>query len=495
MKRALLCAALACTTMACATSQTPTLTPTPEATPPADASLKLASDPGSQTASGEDGEEVAAAPTRVGSESWLGAAAGSDYVLVGGQEQFVGVWVEIPEAARRAHVPTMLTLTIDTSGSMQGEKIVQARTAARALVQEMKRGDMVAIHTFSDRAERLIAPTVLTPESRQAILSTIAELSADGSTNMFEALELALDDTRRAPASHPVRRVVMISDGRATAGPTQTETLARVAERGMDQGVQVTAMGVGLDYDENTLNELAVRSSGRLFHLSDPQELAGIVKSELGLLQKTMATNAVVEIVPAPGVRLVSAQGVRSQWGGSGNLEVPLGTMFSGQRREILVAFRLDGHEVEGTKPIASARLHFRDPAEGGLDRVQEVVVRGQLTNDASLAQRHENPEVQAIIALHRASTVATAARADLSHGDFDEAEQRLAKAEADLRQRATKARTAEDKKRMMQAASSIAKNRSQVAAAAAAPAPARAAAARKSSLELNDAAMDMQGF
>ncbi|HHH29313.1 MAG TPA: VWA domain-containing protein, partial [Polyangiaceae bacterium] len=367
--------------------------------------------------------------------------------------------------------------------------------AAKTLVSQMKDGDLIAIQTFSDRAHELIPPTELEPRTRQAVLSTISELSADGATNMFEALELAVGRTERAPSTHPVRRVVLISDGRATAGLTDTETLARIAENGMTRGVQVTAMGVGLDYDENALNQLAMRSSGRLFHLSDPQELASIVGNELGLLQRTMATNAFVDVVPAPGVQLVSASGVRATWNSAGTVRVPLGTMFSGQRREFLIRFRTDTTVPEGIMPIASARLHFSDPAEGGLARVQEVVVRARRTTDADLVSRHGNPEVQAIIAMNEASTVATQARSQVASGDFDAADVQLARAEERLRKSAERAKSKRDKSRIMKAAKAIATNRRSVQRAKKAPPAARPAASRASALELNDAAMDMQGL
>lgn len=487
---------LACTTMACASSQNVRPQPASTASETTQTVAAPSTDEAGERPDHDNTATIAASPeSHVAGGSWLGAAGGSEYVLVGGQEQFIGVWVDVPKSKSRAHVPTAITLTIDTSGSMQGDKIVQARSAAKALVDRMKDGDLVAVQTFSDHAAELIPPTELDARSRQAISGTLNELSADGATNMFEALNLAVGRTQHTPSSHPVRRVVLISDGRATAGPTDTDTLARIAERGMSHGVQVTAMGVGLDYDENALNALAVRSSGRLFHLSDPQELAGIIRSELSLLQRTAATNAFVEVVPAPGVQLVSAGGQQASWSSNGSLRVPLGTMFEGQRRELLVRFRATTHQVEGQMPIASARLHFSDPTEGGLSRVQEIVVRANLTTDQTLVSRHEIPEAQAIIAMHEASSLASQARQQLASGDFDHADVQLAQAEDELRKRAEQTRSEKDKRRMMQAAQSLADNRKAVRAAKKASPRARPAAARASSLELNDAAMQMQGY
>ena len=201
---------------------------------------------------------------------------------------------------------------------------------------------------------------------------------------MFDGLGLAERRALASPPSHPVRRVVMISDGMANIGPSSPEVLGAVAARGSDGGVQVSAIGVGLDYDERTLNALAVRSSGRLYHLDEPREMTAILDREIGLLQATAATGAYVEIVPAPGVTLQGADGVRFDWQGGGAARVPLGTMFGGQHREMVLRVRVDaGSEAgEGGRALASVRLHFHDPADGGVERVQEVVARFQVTSD-----------------------------------------------------------------------------------------------------------------
>src|SRR4029453_16176457 len=106
----------------------------------------------------------------------------------------------------------------------------------------------VSIETFSNMADEIVMPTVLDSHSRAMVLGRINEIQASGATNLFEGLSLAVSRSMAAPATHPVRRVVLISDGRATAGQTSTDVIATLAERGSAMGVQVTAFGVGLDY-------------------------------------------------------------------------------------------------------------------------------------------------------------------------------------------------------------------------------------------------------
>ncbi|MFP6685730.1 MAG: hypothetical protein VB934_13500, partial [Polyangiaceae bacterium] len=250
-----------------------------------------------------------------------------------------------------------------------------------------------------------------------------------------------------------------------------------------------------LDYDEHTLNLLAMRSHGRLYHLADARELQGTLSSEIDLLQSTMATRAGVVLVPAPGVRLLGVQNADFSWTAGNSIRVPLGVLFAGQSRELLVRFRVTDRNALGDRAIASARLHYRDPADGLVARIQETVVRAKVTNDPTLVARHTNTRTQGIVAMHDASKMAQQARDDLEKGRFDEAEASLAQVERRLANAAKKAKSKPQRDRLAAMSSRIGRSRRSVQAAAKAPPAARPAAQRAGSLELNDAGMDALGF
>lgn len=424
---------------------------------------------------------------------WVSAATASDFVLAGASEEAFGVFVDVPQGASPGHVPTALTLTIDTSGSMLGEKMDHAREAARRLVQELDDGDVLSIVTFDSAARLRVAPTVVDARSRRTALGVIDELRADGGTAMFEGLKVAESQLWGAPDTHLVRRMVVISDGIATEGPTSPDELARVAEVGLQRGIQVTAIGVGLDYDEQTLDALAVRTSGRLYHVEHSEQLATIVAKEVGLLESTVAAGVEVELVAAPGVRLLGTDSAQARWTETG-LVVPIGTVFEGQQRELLVRAMIDDAK-EGTKVLASVRLHFRDPAEDGLARVQEAVLRATVTSDPSLVAAHKNSRTQTLLAMREAAMVAQLASTSANEGKLEEAELQLAQAEQKLQVQAAAAATREERDRVTRSAERISQTRSSLSKAKKAPAAARASAGRKAALDLNDEAMDAFGY
>ena len=451
--------------------------------------------PGSDEAAvaSDHGPETAA----TGPETWLGAAAEGDLLLTGTVETSLGVWVDVPDQAqshRRAPRPPLdVALVIDTSGSMAGAKIDNARQAASTLVSSLKDGDIVALDTFSDAARTVIPPTRLDRESRRAMLQAIRGLGPSGSTNMFDALNLAERQMAAAPPSHALRRVVVISDGIANVGPSSPETLGAIAERGTRLRAQVTSLGVGNDYDERTLNALAVRSSGRLYHLTEPREMATILKGELDLLDATVASDAVLEVVPAPGVQLVGADGVRTEWAGGNTLRIPLGALHSGQHREALVRVRLtDPGMFEGNDhALASVRLRFRDARDGDLERVQETVARTQLTTDAAAVAQHVSSRTKAIALIQDAARLEMAAAQRINEGAFTDADKELARAEQTLASQAAAVTAPAEKKRIAVAQSQVAAAR---AAAQAMPSKPKASQ-RTDALEMNASGMKSLGY
>jgi Ca-activated chloride channel family protein len=424
--------------------------------------------------------------------AWIGAATESDLVLASGGDQYVGVWVDAPAAAPRVRAPVDVALVIDTSGSMRGDKIESARAAATALVSSLADGDIVSIDTFSERAMILVPPTLLDARSRSRILGTISEITPQGPTNMCDGLSFGEMHVAQAPADHPVRRVVVISDGIANVGPSSPTELGALAASGLRHRAQVTSLGVGNDYDENTLNALSVRTNGRLFHLSDPKEMAAILASEVKLLGATVASDAFVEIVPAPGVQIVGAELVPVEPMGGGAVRIPLGALYGGQHRELLVRARFGAMRVaDGPRAIASVRLHYHDPNDGDLDRLQETVLRATPTDDPNAMALHPNAKTQSIVAMQTSAKMQMQAAQQVNSGDFRAADAQLAQAEEQLKKGAAVTKDENEKKRLQVAAGQVARARAATQGAAAAPAPAK----RDQALQLNGAGMKDLGY
>lgn len=424
-----------------------------------------------------------------GGQSWIGGAPMRTRVVVGEDgETYVGVWIDAPENVPTVNerAPMALSLVIDTSGSMSGEKIAHARMAAASLIESLSPGDLVSIYGFSNDVVEIAPPTVVGPHSRSGLISRVGQLYAGGGTNLYGGINAGVSRMAQVSMEHPVRRVVVISDGHANIGPSDPVSLGNLAARGTEWSTQISAIGVGLGYDEHILGTLAVRSAGRLYHLQHSAQMASILEQELKLLAHTVATDAYIELVPAPTVRILESATPGAEIRG-GRVRIKLGSVHAGQEREVLLRAQLDTSQP-GSHPVGTARLVFKKPGGKGGPVVQERRLRYEVTKDRAAARRSEAPRVAAMVATHQAAQAQLRAARHLNQGDGRAAAEELQRAQKRLKSAARRAPAPVRRRLMKQAhgAESAARRARSVRSAA---------EGRAGALEVNDMAMEAQGF
>lgn len=401
---------------------------------------------------------------------------------------FVGVWVDTPAAARTPseRVPMAVSLVVDTSGSMAGDKIQNAQVAAASLLESLADGDIVSIYGFSNQVTELAPPTVLGASTRGILMQRIGQLYAAGGTNLYGGVQAAVSRMSQAPATHPVRRVFLISDGQANIGPSDPTSLGDLAAGATEWGTQITAIGVGLSYDQHTLSAMVVRSSGRLYHLTQPQQMAGILSRETQLLAQSIALNAAFEIIPAPGVRILEGATIGAVLE-QGRLRLPLGPLFVGQHREVLFRAQVDTRRL-GEHPLALARLVYQRPGESRA-RTAERWLRYEVTSDASAAEASRVPGVVAMVAHHRATQAQRRAAELLRRGESRQAAAQLQRAHTVLAEAAEQAPSTPQSRALRERAQHMERSRDRAARATSAAAQADAA------YQFEDEAMEAEGY
>ena len=228
------------------------------------------------------------------------------------------------------------------------------------------------------------------------------------------------------------------------------------------------------------------RACGRLYHLEHPYQMAQILQQEVQLLASTVATDAIIEIVPGPGVTIL--EGVTTGSNLQGNtLKIPLGAVYAGQRREVLFRARVDTSRT-GDRNLATARFVYTTTNDERARRTQEVAVPYEVTRDVVAAQGSAEPRVQAMVANYRAAEAQRQAAVALNSGDRAEADRQFQFAEDALVEGSAAAAPAE--RRVLRRR--LDRVRSTRGRAQSAPSP---AAARGAALEAYDAAMDAEGY
>lgn len=184
-----------------------------------------------------------------------------------GDATYALVMLTPPEAFHGAARARELTFVIDTSGSMWGPSIEQARAALQLGVDRLSAQDRFNIVRFSSDATRLFpqaSPT--TPENRAMAARFIAGLRADGGTEMRPALELAFGSQGH---DERLRQIVFITDGCVS---NEAELLKLIGER--LGSTRLFTVGIGVAPNSFFLTEAARAGRGSFTLIARREELA-----------------------------------------------------------------------------------------------------------------------------------------------------------------------------------------------------------------------------
>jgi Ca-activated chloride channel family protein len=206
-----------------------------------------------------------------------------------------------PEAAH-ARAPLAFALIVDTSGSMAGAKLDQAIEASHKLVDDdrLSEADTVAVVHFDSDASTLIPLTAL--RHRQKLHGAIDSLRQfSGGTVMPKGMACAQQALHKLP-TEIAKRVVLLTDG-GTEGEDRCQQLAgEFAEA----NTPIIAVGIGPEYNENLLLQLAEVTQGRPYHLESMEQLQDILDCEIGSSVKEVVTDLQAKVAQVKGVALNS---------------------------------------------------------------------------------------------------------------------------------------------------------------------------------------------
>ena len=206
------------------------------------------------------------------------------------------------EAGRK---PLGFVSVLDVSGSMGDEgKLNQAKEAVRHASRLLREGDVTALVTFATRVETLLPPTQVDAGLRQRLEASLGDLRAGGQTALCGGLEAGLAAARQQPQD--VNLVLLLSDGQANVGEIDLEKIGARALEAAEHGVTVSTLGVGSDYNEGLMAEIATQGGGRFYHVKQAQQIGPYVAGELGEAS-AMAAREVALCLQLPAGTLVSA--------------------------------------------------------------------------------------------------------------------------------------------------------------------------------------------
>jgi Ca-activated chloride channel family protein len=154
-----------------------------------------------------------------------------------------------------------ITLVIDRSGSMRGEKVEQAREAALQIIAGLREGESFNIIIYSNTVEWFSERPVIKDRSTdRAARRYIEGITATGGTNIYDALSAALNQ-KPTPGTLPL--VLFLTDGLPTVGQTSEIAIRDLVTKANPHQRRVFTFGVGFDVNAALLEKIADESRAR----------------------------------------------------------------------------------------------------------------------------------------------------------------------------------------------------------------------------------------
>lgn len=174
----------------------------------------------------------------------------------------------------------VVVLALDKSWSMKGAKMQSVSDAAILFLNWLTRNDYLGVVTYAEDVKVVQRPLPLTEKT--VLADKIRSIKLGTSTNLsggwVQALRLA-EDVKEESAT---KRVILLTDGQATTGVREEDKLVELARQYAKLGIHTSTIGVGSDFSEKGLRDIARAGEGNFHFIETPEQAADIFYREFG---------------------------------------------------------------------------------------------------------------------------------------------------------------------------------------------------------------------
>jgi Ca-activated chloride channel family protein len=291
------------------------------------------------------------------------------------EEQVLYVMVDISPSPtlQTKRLAFNLGLVVDRSTSMQGVRLQRVKDATNYIIDFLDQADVFSLVTFNDRAEVVIpAQSQLDKTLAKSRVSTIR---SSGGTEILQGLLAGLGEVDRWRSPAMVNHLILLTDGQTYGG--EKECLQE-AENAAQRQVSITTMGIGQDWNDKLLDEIARRSGGRSTYIDSAAKVTSVFRECVHSLATVAARGLRLAVRPADNIRLHGAFQVAPYLQSLSIREatMPLGLINAEQVCAVVLEF-LVSPQLTGRIPVASLELSADIPsvAQQSTTLRQEIAV------------------------------------------------------------------------------------------------------------------------
>jgi Ca-activated chloride channel family protein len=191
-----------------------------------------------------------------------------------------------------------------------------------------------------------------------------------------------------------VNRIILLSDGQANVGPSSPSELGNLGASLIKEGISVTTLGLGVDYNENLMTQLAQKSDGNHYFIENTTDLARQFGYEFDDVLSVVAQEVTVRITCSEGVRPIRVLGRESDITGQ-TVTTYLNQVYGNQEKFVLLELETPAGTDGMTRNIADVQVNYVNMATKSADKITRGAT-ARFTRSASLVETNTNPRVMA---------------------------------------------------------------------------------------------------
>jgi len=347
-------------------------------------------------------------------------------VTIEAQLAYLFIEARPKKAQVSTRTPLNLSLVLDRSGSMKGKKIENVRKAVCHIIDRLNEDDNLSVVIFNETAECLIPNQPVA--FREDLKNLVNRLVHRGGTTISEGMKMGLDELRKNLNGERVNRMLLLTDGETYGDEDECCVLAKEAAA---DGIAVTALGVGDEWNEEIVDAIAKYSNGKSDYIESPEDIMNFFSDEVQSLQGIVAQNAIITLrlcegtVPRRVFRVIPMiSDLGSHPISERDVTVQLGELNEDTGQSILVELTLPAR-ASGKFRIAQAELSYDVLAEGKFSEKVRTDVIVQFSDDPNLSKKGV-PEIMNIVEKVTAFNLQTRALNDAAQGNIQGATQKL---------------------------------------------------------------------
>ena len=323
-------------------------------------------------------------------------------------------------------INTIIDFLFSKKNNKNITKLDLLKIAVNQVIDRMELNDMVSIITFDGKAKKLISAVIKKREDKNDIKKMVSKIRTGGSTNMSEALNIALNDLN---TENKVKRIIIFTDGEVNSPSADEEekTCVELAIKAKKLKIPISLFGTGITYNDKFLEKLADITTGRMEHISNPSNIVDIFNEEIGVLGDIAITNLEGTIQMSNGILKEVSRVIpdihQINLTSPDYVFIPLGSLDRARGQAILFQAEIPSLP-EGTHETGTLEVTYDIPLHNITGRKADFKIHINCIKDTSLCRVNQN--VLETVQLAGATKLQTLALDRADRGDITGASKML---------------------------------------------------------------------